>query len=102
MTRERTTRPPDTGLGGDHPDAGQGDTQMEQGETQRGVPRMPHERDESADSQHRMEPSNERMARAAQKDVERGLQDTSKGAELDDTYERVRSDLPDRDTQFRP
>jgi hypothetical protein len=94
MTRERMASPPDTGLGDDKPDPSRGDTVMQQGETQHGVPRMPHERDASADSQRKAEPSNDRMARAAQKDVERGLTDTSKGAELDDTYDRLRADLP--------
>jgi hypothetical protein len=49
--RERMTNPPDTGIGGDKPDARANDTVMQQGENQHGVPRMPHERDESADQQ---------------------------------------------------
>lgn len=102
MTREATPASPATELGTDRPDAGNGDTQMEQGETQESVPRMPHERDESADSQRKMEPSNQRMGRAAQKDVEAGLQDTSKANEMDDAYERMKSDLPDAQKKFRP
>ena len=92
----RRRRPPGT------PDAPQGNTLPAQGESQQGVPRMPHERDESADSQAKMEPSNERMARQAQVDTERGLADTSKGAELDATYDRLREDMPDGEKKFRP
>lgn len=84
------------------PDAPQGNTLPAQGEKQEGVPRMPHERDESADSQQRMEPSNERMGRLAKKDAERGVADTSKGAELDATYDKLRESTPDPEKKFRP
>ena len=91
MTRERMGNPPDTALGGDRPDPGKGgDTQMEQGETQRAVPRMPHERDESASSQAAAEPSMRRTGEAGRADTERGVADTTKGAELDATYDKVR------------
>jgi hypothetical protein len=100
--RERTTNPPDTDLGTDEPAAGKGNTTMTQGETQRPVPRMPHERDESADQQPKMEPSNDRVGRAAQKDAERGVADTTKGAELDAAYDKLREDLPDGAKKFRP
>ncbi len=83
-------------------DKPQGNTVPAQGETQDGVPRMPHERDESADSQARMEPSNQRMGQLARKDAERGVADTSKGAELDATYDKLREDVPDGDKKFRP
>jgi hypothetical protein len=102
MNRERMTSPPDTGLGGEPP-RGPGDTSMAQGEGQHAVPQMPYERDESASStQQKMEPSNERIARQAQADAERGLADTSKGAELDATYDRLREGMPDGDKKFRP
>jgi hypothetical protein len=100
--RERMTNPPDTGIGGDKPDARANDTVMQQGEDQHGVPRMPHERDESADQQGQQEPSGRRMARAGRQDVEAGVTDTSKGAELDATYDKLREDLPDGEKQFRP
>ena len=100
--RERTINPPDTGLGTDKPVAGKGNTTMAQGETQHPVPRMPHERDESADEQPKMEPSNDRVGRAAQKDAKRGVADTTKGAELDATYDKLREDLPDGGKKFRP
>ena len=84
------------------PSARQGLTQTEQGENQRTVPRTPNERDESADSQARQEPSNARLGKIAQADAERGLVDTSKGAELDTTYDRLREGLPDGEKKFRP
>lgn len=100
--RERTTTPPDPGTITGKPPVGRGNTTMAQGEHQQPVPRMPHERDESADQQPRMEPSNERVGRAAQADTERGVADTSKGAELDATYDRLREDLPDGEKKHRP
>jgi len=100
--RKRMESPPDTGLGSDKPDVRPGNTTMAQGEDQHAVPRMPHERDESADNQAPMEPSNERMGRKAQADAERRIPDTTKGAELDATYDRLREDVPDGDKKFRP
>jgi hypothetical protein len=100
--RERMTNPPDTGTGGDKPDARANDTVMQQGENQHGVPRMPHERDESADQEGQQEPSAHRMASAGQKDVEAGRTDTSKGVELEATYDKLREGLPDGEKQFRP
>lgn len=82
--------------------AAQGNTVAAQGETQEPVPRMPHERDESADNQARAEPSNERLGRAAQRDAERGLVDTSKGVELDATYDKVREGTAEPRKKFRP
>jgi hypothetical protein len=84
------------------PEGPQGNTLPAQGETQDGVPRMPHERDESADNQARMEPSNERMGQLARKDAERGVADTTKGAELDATYDKLREGTPDGEKKFRP
>jgi hypothetical protein len=68
----------------------QGNTLPEQGETQERVPRMPHERDESADSQAAQEPSGRSIGRQAQKDMERGLVDTDRGPVLDAAYDKVR------------
>ena len=100
--RDRMTSPPDTGLGTDKPVVRKGNTTMAQGENQHPVPRMPHERDESADQQPKMEPSNERMGKVAQADAKRGVADTTKGAELDATYDKLREDIPDGDKKFRP
>lgn len=72
----------------------QGNTIPVQGETQDAVPRMPHERDESADAQVRMEPSAQRLGEVAHDDLEGGLVDTTKGAELDATYEQLREGEP--------
>jgi hypothetical protein len=69
-----------------------GNTVPQQGDKQARTPRMPHESDESADSQQADEPSQARMARAAQEDIERGVVDTDKGPSLHETYERVRDD----------
>jgi hypothetical protein len=97
--RDRMTNPPDTGTDG--PVAGKGNTTMAQGENQHPVPRAPHERDESADQQPSMEPSNARVGRAAQADAQRGVADTTKGAELDAAYDKLREDVPDGEKKFR-
>jgi hypothetical protein len=82
--------------------ASQGDTRPVQGDTQQRVPRMPHERDESADSQAASEPSQSRLAQAAREDVERGVVDTDKGPVLDQTYDKVREDAADPVKKFSP
>lgn len=80
----------------------QANTVPVQGETQQPVPRMPHERDESADSQAPGEPSTQRMGQAAHDDLERGLVDTDKGPALDATYDKVREGADDPVKKFRP
>ena len=75
--------------------AKQGNTIPAQDKTQQEVPRMPHERDESADSQSAQEPSGQRVGRQAQEDVERGLVDTDKGPVLDQAYEKMREGTGD-------
>lgn len=70
--------------------APQGNTVPAQGEKQQAVPRMPHERDESADSQAAQEPSGQRIGKQAQTDLERGLVDTDKGPALGQAYDKVR------------
>ncbi len=67
-----------------------GETSTAQGETQHPVPRQPHERDESSDQQAAEEPSMKRLGRLAHADVQRGVADTTRGAELDATYHRLR------------
>ena len=66
-----------------------GDTVVAQGETQSPKARQPRERDESADSQSAESPSMGRVGAIAHDDVAEGLQDTTKGQELDATYHRV-------------
>jgi hypothetical protein len=99
--RDRRSNPPDTGVGTDQPVARKGNTTVAQGEDQQAAPRMPHERDESADQQPTVEPSNARVGRAAQADVQRGVADTTKGAELDATYDKLRENVPDGEKKFR-
>ena len=72
-----------------------GNTSTAQGETQRPVPRMPHERDESADQQAQRHPAAERMGRLAHDDVAHGVADTSRSVETDQTYHRLREGAPD-------
>ena len=67
-----------------------GDTLAAQGETQEPSPRMPHERDESSDSQARVEPSGRRMGEIAQADVESGLVDTDRGPAIDEAYQKAK------------
>jgi hypothetical protein len=80
----------------------QGQTLPAQGERQEGVPRMPHERDESADSQTRGESATQDIGRVAHQDARRGLPDTSKAREMDRTYEQLRKDLPDGEKKKSP
>jgi hypothetical protein len=80
----------------------QGDTLPGQGDSQRRVPRAPHERDESADSQVSSEPSTTRMAQAAREDIERGAVDTDKGPALEETYDKLREDARDPVKKFGP
>ena len=67
-----------------------GDTTPVQGETQQRSPREPHERDESAGSQARGEPSQERVGAVAHEDAESNRVDTSKAPELERTYDKLR------------
>ena len=80
----------------------QADTIAQQGETQQRVPREPHERDESADSQSGGEPSGERMANAGREDIERGAVDTDKGPAMEETYEKQRAGTPPPRDKFSP
>ena len=82
--------------------ASRGETRPAQGPAQEPVPRMPHERDESADSQTADEPSAKRMGKLGHDDLERGLVDTDKGPVLDRTYDKVREGTPDPEKKFRP
>ncbi|HEX7889175.1 MAG TPA: hypothetical protein VF522_07430 [Ramlibacter sp.] len=71
---------------------GPGKTITAQGENQAPKARMPHERDESDDSQAAENAGARRIGQIAHDDVAEGLQDTSKSQELDATYHRVRND----------
>jgi hypothetical protein len=81
MKEERESPPPS-----------RGDTKTAQGDNQAPKARMPHERDESSDSQSDQSASIRRMGEIAHDDAQGGLKDTTKGAELDATYHRVRQE----------
>lgn len=81
--------------------APQGDTRPAQGPAQEPQPRMPHERDESVDSQEAGEPAGKRMGQIAHDDLERGLVDTDKGPVIDKAYEKTRETSVNPDTKFR-
>ncbi|TFY98120.1 hypothetical protein [Ramlibacter rhizophilus] len=82
--------------------APQPNTLPAQGETQQPVPRRAFERDESADSQVADEPSMKEIGRVAKRDADRGIPDTTRGAELDRTYDKLREDLPDGQKKSTP
>lgn len=65
-------------------DAGGGDTKVEQGGDS--APRLPHERDQSSDSQASQDGQQSEVGRKGHDDVERGVVDTSRGAETDRVY----------------
>lgn len=71
-------------------DKAKGETVPVQGPAQERAPKMPHERDESASSQAAGEPSAQVVGQAAHDDVERGLVDTTRGAETDRAYRQVK------------
>ena len=64
-------------------DAGEGKTQVEQGGES--SPRLPHERDQSSDSQQNQGGSSE-QGRKGMEDVERGVVDTDRGPVADRVY----------------
>jgi hypothetical protein len=66
----------------------EGNTVVQQGENQAPKARMPHERDESADSQSPDASSSRRMGQLAHDDVVEGQPDTDKGPALDAAYEK--------------
>ncbi len=99
MAKPNDSRQPDDAHG--RPPA-KGNTLPEQGETQESVPRMPHEHDESSDSQSSREPSGKRLGKIAHDDLEKGLVDTDKGPALDEAYDKVREGADDPVKKFSP
>jgi len=65
------------------------------------TPRLPHERDESADSQQTDESATQPTARATREDVERGVVDTDRSPVMNETYERLRGN-DDPEKKFSP
>ena len=78
----------------DPPKPSEGNTVTSQGENQAPKARMPHERDESADSQAGATSSTRRMGSIAHDSVEAGQVDTDKGPVLDAAYERQKGQKP--------
>ena len=76
----------------DVPKPSEGNTVTSQGENQAPKARMPHERDESADSQEADAPGTRRIGQIAHDAQADGQQDTSKAQETDATYHRLRED----------
>lgn len=72
------------------PERPQGQTLPVQGEKQERVPRAPHERDESADSQSAAEAAGHEVGKIAHDDLMEGQADTGKGPVLDAAYDKVR------------
>ena len=65
-------------------DAGGGKTKVQQGGE--GKPRLPHERDESSDSQETQGGEPPEIGKKAHDDVERGVVDTDRGPVVDRVY----------------
>jgi len=65
-------------------DAGGGKTKVEQGGES--APRLPHERDQSSDSQESQGGTPPEVGKRAHEDVERGLVDTDRGPVTDRVY----------------
>jgi hypothetical protein len=80
----------------------QGTTRPAQGPVQQPQPRMQYERDQSSDSQAADEPSQRRIGEIAHDDVERGVQDTSKGEALDEAYQKTRKSSANPKRKFSP
>jgi hypothetical protein len=72
----------------------QGNTVTAQGEVPARRARLPHERDESADSQASDSPAARRTGEIAHDDLVEGRQDTSKAQETDAAYQRLREEAP--------
>ncbi|MDQ7957767.1 MAG: hypothetical protein RET84_17790 [Pseudomonadota bacterium] len=69
-------------------DAEGGQTKVEQGGES--APRLPHERDQSADSQATKDGQPPEVGRRAHDDVERGSVDTDRGPVTERTYEKLK------------
>lgn len=84
-----TPSPPPADPRRDTPGAGrtQSDTQGEGP-----APRLPHERDESADSQPpgQTDPSQADIGERGRRDLERGVRDTDRGPVADRTYDQLK------------
>lgn len=84
MTQAKTGKTPPTDPKDPSKDAGGGKTKVEQGGES--APRLPHERDQSSDSQQTQDGKPTKVGRQAHDDVERGVVDTDRGPEADRVY----------------
>jgi hypothetical protein len=87
MTKEHTMarKPKSPAKADPAKDAGGGKTKVEQGGES--APRLPHERDQSSDSQQNLDGTGaQRVGRQALEDVERGVVDTDRGPVADRVY----------------
>ncbi|HZF83403.1 MAG TPA: hypothetical protein VE084_07880 [Burkholderiaceae bacterium] len=84
MSRSPASPQPDDPLR----DAEGGQTKVEQGGES--APRLPHERDQSADSQTTKDGQPPEVGRRAHDDVERGSVDTDRGPVTERTYEKLK------------
>jgi hypothetical protein len=91
-----------TGRAGPERKEPQGITRAAQGPAQQPQPRMQYERDQSSDGQAADEPSQQRMGQIAHDDLERGVQDTSKGEALDEVYQKTRRSSANPKRKFSP
>lgn len=87
----RPTAPPPTPTPTD-------DTHASRGTGADHEPRLPHEQDQSADSQSDQAPANAPLGEQAHEDLDRGLVDTDRGPVTDRAYRRQQSDVPGQDT----
>ena len=67
-----------------HPDRERGKTKIEQGGEP--VPKLPHEHDQSSDSQQNQDGTAPKVGRQALEDIERGVVDTDRGPVADRVY----------------
>jgi hypothetical protein len=67
-----------------HPERERGKTKIEQDGAP--VPKLPHEHDQSSDSQQNQDGAAPKVGRQALKDIERGIVDTDRGPVADRVY----------------
>ncbi len=91
MARKKPTDPAtDSGQPEPVEDAESGKTKVQQGGNS--APRLPHERDQSSDSQETADGKPTRVGKQGHDDVERGLVDTGTGPVTDKVYNDKVSD----------
>lgn len=97
MSTDSTPRVPPRPQPGQSEGTRPGETFSVQGGSR--APKLPHERDESSTSQHQAESQD--VIEQAAKDLEAGLQDTSKADAMDEVYQRGFRDGDDQSGRGR-